>query len=106
MGSWRTATLAKFVSEDRIVELFKKLGFGGLDARVYITLLSGAPLTISGLLGELEVYRLQLHDSLNRLLAKGFVEVNKGKPTLYRAVDPEVVLETFSGSSSYVSWRT
>jgi len=35
--------LAKFVSEDRIVELFKKLDFGGLDARVYITLLSGAP---------------------------------------------------------------
>ena len=95
--------MARLAGEDRVIDLFKKLGFGSLDARVYMTLLLRGPLTISQLMGELEAYRPQLHDSLSRLIAKGFVEVNRGKPTLYRAVSPQVVLDTFKAEMSKLS---
>ena len=81
--------------EEQVFNLFKKLSLKNLDAKIYLTLLSKGPLTISQLVEELGIYRPQLHNSLSRLLAKGFVEASKRKPTIYRAVNPQVVVDTF-----------
>jgi len=78
-----------------IVELFKRMGLSGFDAKVYLKLLSKGSLNIPELAEELSSYKPQIHESLHRLLTKGLVEVSKGKPTLYRAIDPLEVLSIF-----------
>jgi len=75
--------------------LFKCIGLLKPDAEVYATLLSKGPLTITGMAKELGKHRPQIYESLERLKAKGLVEASRGKPTLYRAVEPEVLLGVF-----------
>ncbi len=83
------------MEDEPIYSLFRKMGLGGVDAKVYLMLLSRGPMSTPLIAEELGSYRSQVHVVLNRLLSKGFVEVSRGKPTLYRAVDPEVIIETF-----------
>ncbi|UNQ73728.1 TrmB family transcriptional regulator [Infirmifilum sp. NZ] len=74
-------------------DLLKSIGLTSFDARVYITLLSLGGATLATLEEELETHRAQLHGSLKRLFSKGLIELYGGKPAMYRAVPPDVLLE-------------
>ena len=71
---------------------FRVLGLTGFDAKVYTTLLLYGPLSPSQLAERLEVHRPQVYAALRRLEDKGLIEVSRGKPPLYRAVDPKLFL--------------
>ena len=85
------------MDRERVLELFRKMGLSRSDARTYLTLLSSGPLTAAKLAEEMGVNRAKVYASLNRLFSKGLVEVSKGKPALYKAVSPKIVVETFRG---------
>ena len=71
--------------------LFRRMGLGKVDAKVYITLLTSGPLTTPQLVDELGLHKPQVHTALKRLSSKGLVEVRKGKPAYYRAVSPAIL---------------
>ena len=74
------------------VEHLVQLGLREYEARVYVALagLGEAPVRriheVSG------VPRPRVYDILNGLDQKGFIEIRRGSPLLYRAVPPEVVV--------------
>ena len=75
--------------------LFRSMGLQRFDAEVYSALLSRGPMTITELVKELGRHRPQVYEALERLKARGLVEYSGGKPALYRAVEPEVLLSLF-----------
>jgi len=80
---------------DYIIELFKRLGLSSSDAKIYTLLISKGPLSPSKIAEILTMHRPQVHDSLKRLSAKGLVEVLGGRPSTYRAVEPEILFKVF-----------
>ncbi|RLG36357.1 MAG: hypothetical protein DRN91_08135 [Candidatus Alkanophagales archaeon] len=83
------------MSMEYVIELFKRLGLSSSDAKIYILLLSRGPLSSSKIAEMLTMHRPQVHDSIKRLSAKGLVEVLGGRPSTYRAVDPEILFKVF-----------
>ncbi len=83
--------------------LFRALDLTGFDAKVYATLLAYGPLSPTQLAEKLETHRPQVHATLRRLLAKGLVEASHGKPSLYRAVPPDILLSIFRKEMDAIS---
>ncbi len=88
------------VSLESLQRLFRALDLTGFDAKVYATLLAYGPLSPTQLAERLETHRPQVHATLRRLLAKGLVESSRGKPALYRAVPPNILLSIFEKEMS------
>jgi len=78
-----------------VVELFKKLGLSSSDAKVYMTLLLKGPSSQTRIAELLMMHRPQVYASLKRLAMKGLVEILGGRPSIYKAVKPEILLKIF-----------
>ena len=78
-----------------MIKLFKKLGLSSSDAKVYTMLLLKGPSSPARIAELLTMHRPQVHASLKRLAMKGLVEVLGGRPSTYKAVEPEVLLKIF-----------
>ncbi|HDI74887.1 MAG TPA: TrmB family transcriptional regulator [Thermoprotei archaeon] len=87
--------MVQVTAEKELKNLFRCLGLTLHDAEVYVILLARGPMTLTEVAKELEKHRPQVYESLERLKVKGLVEVSEGKPTLYRAVKPEVLSSIF-----------
>ena len=83
------------MAERELKNMFRCLGLTSHDAEVYVVLLARGPLTLTEIAKELEKHRPQVYESLERLKSKGLVEVSEGKPTLYRAIKPDVLVSIF-----------
>jgi len=83
------------MAEKELKNMFRCLGLTPHDAEVYVVLLTRGPLTLTEIAKELEKHRPQVYEALERLKSKGLVEVSEGKPTLYRAVKPDVLVSIF-----------
>jgi len=76
-----------------LVEDFKKLGMNRYEAEVYTTLVGLGEATAREISENCSVPRTKVYDTLKKLADKGFVEVQPGNPTHYRATDPKVAIE-------------
>ncbi len=81
--------------DDRINGL-KKIGLNEYEARAYISLVGLREATAREILDAGEIPQGRIYDILKDLANKGFVEIQEGSPTYYRAIDPADVMQNLS----------
>lgn len=81
--------------DDRIAGL-KKIGLNEYEARAYISLVGLREATAREILDAGEIPQGRIYDILKDLANKGFVEIQDGSPTYYRAIDPADVMQSLS----------
>jgi HTH-type transcriptional regulator, sugar sensing transcriptional regulator len=75
------------MDEERILRL-KKTGLNEYEARTYIALVGLREATAREILDVGKIPQGRIYDVLRVLADKGYVEIQGGSPTYYRAVDP------------------
>jgi predicted transcriptional regulator len=76
---------------NELVEGLVQLGLTEYEARAYVATVSVGEGGISDISQQSGIPRSRVYDIMERLAAKGFVEVGAMKPLRYRAVDPDQV---------------
>src|SRR3989344_946381 len=75
-------------------DILKEIGLTEYEAEIYLTLLKHGQISAYELAEKTGLYRQATYDALNRLIEKGYVNsVKEGKIRLFRAIDPQVILE-------------
>ncbi|KUJ94550.1 MAG: hypothetical protein XD40_0323 [Archaeoglobus fulgidus] len=80
---------------DEIIEVLKRLGFRDYEARVYATLATRGEATASEIHRVSGVPRNKVYEVLRSLEDRGMIETIKSSPAVFRAIDPESVLEEY-----------
>jgi sugar-specific transcriptional regulator TrmB len=76
---------------EELVERLKVLGLSPYEAKAYAVLLSVGEATAREISDLSNIPRTKVYDVLKRLADKGFVEVQPGTPTLFKASEPSEV---------------
>lgn len=76
----------------RAVPQLVKLGFTTYQARVYSSLVSLGVGSVSEIFRNSKVPRTKVYESLDDLVRRGAAEVQPGRPMLYRAVNPSLLV--------------
>ncbi|RLG54951.1 MAG: hypothetical protein DRN99_04075 [Thermoproteota archaeon] len=92
----RCAGMSRAGGEDAAIALLRKMGLTKVEAQIYMYLLAEGPSTLPKIAEGLSMHRPQVYTSLRRLVSKSVVESLGGKPAVFRAVDPEVIVKMFS----------
>ena len=79
--------------EEELLEALAELGLTRRESYVYVLLLRRGPSAVSEMLEHINVHQPQLYNILKNLIRKGFVKVIDGRPKMYAANDPEVIVE-------------
>ena len=74
------------------IEVLKRLGLTEYEARAYVSLVSTGPSTAGELSKSADVPYSRIYDILSRLESRGWVEVQSGRPSRYRARPPSEVM--------------
>ncbi|MDA4137323.1 MAG: hypothetical protein OK449_10055 [Thaumarchaeota archaeon] len=69
-----------------------KLGFTSYQSKIYASLVSLGVGSVSEIYRSSRVPRTKVYEALEDLLRQGAVELQPGRPTLYRAVHPKVLV--------------
>lgn len=77
-----------------ISESMMRLGMNQNEARILETLFSNGPLGATDINRHSGVPRNKIYEILDRLSREGVVEVQPGRPILYRAAEPRSVVES------------
>ena len=83
-----------FIDETEIERMLSDFNITGFEAKVYLALLKNGEMTLPELSKVLGKHRPQVYMTLSRLVEKGWVEKQSGKPSYFRAVDPKIILNT------------
>jgi sugar-specific transcriptional regulator TrmB len=75
------------------VEHLSKLGLNTNEAKALDALIALGPVGASDVHRFAEIPRNKAYESLERLAARGMIEVQKGRPTLYRAIGAKGVID-------------
>jgi sugar-specific transcriptional regulator TrmB len=70
-----------------------RLGLNQNEAKALGALIALGPSGASDIHGYAEIPRNKAYEALERLVGRGIVEVQKGRPALYRSVDPKAVID-------------
>ncbi|TFF91191.1 TrmB family transcriptional regulator, partial [Candidatus Thorarchaeota archaeon] len=75
------------VSENALKAL-RELGLTEYETSAYLALVDGGKMAASDISSESGVPYSRIYDVLGRLEEKGFVQIQRGRPTLYTAKAP------------------
>ncbi|MCD6457468.1 MAG: TrmB family transcriptional regulator [Thermoproteales archaeon] len=75
------------IEKENLYDFLESLGLTKLEAKVYLTLLIKGEMSVTDLAKELNMHFSQLYNVLSALELKGVVEVQEGRPKVYKAVD-------------------
>ena len=78
--------------DDKLLKSLMRLGLTEYEARVYAALTLLGPSKASEVARESGVPRPKVYDVLKGRHIKGFIDISEGKPTFFRAVEPEKVI--------------
>lgn len=84
--------LDNLIDEELILRL-KKIGLNEYEARAYLSLVGLREATAREILEAGRIPQGRIYDVLKNLANKGYVEIQSGFPTYYRAVDPSDVIQ-------------
>ena len=73
----------------RYASILKPLGLSDYEIRVFLTLIEIGPTNYRILVKESNVPTGKIYQVLSTLESKGFIEVVRGKPKLFRAIEPK-----------------
>ncbi|TAH54356.1 MAG: TrmB family transcriptional regulator [Methanosarcina mazei] len=76
-------------------QLLQEVGLNAYEAAAYLSLLKLGVSEASDIYRDSEVPYGKIYSVLESLVGKGFVEVQASRPKKFRAVDPELALDTF-----------
>lgn len=79
--------------DKKLLENLKIFGLTDYEAKAYTALVSLGTPTVTEISQLCDVPRSNLYAVLEKLNEKGFVEIQKGRPILFKARDPERVLD-------------
>lgn len=79
--------LSGLVTEEQVLRL-KKIGLNEYEARAYLALVGLHEATAREILEAGSIPQGRVYDVLKNLANKGYIEIQSGTPTYYRAVDP------------------
>lgn len=85
---------------ENIIKHLEILNFSRIEAQVYVTLVKHSKLNGSQIAKILNVSRSSVYSALNSLYNKGIVFLLPGESNVYKAQDPEILLETLK--SEYI----
>ena len=88
--------------DDSQIANLKKIGLNEYEARAYASLVCLREATAREILEAGGVPQGRIYDVLKELATKGFVEIQEGNPTYYRAVDPTEVIRNLSSEYTQV----
>jgi len=75
-------------------EILREIGLTDYEIKIYLALLEHGQISAYELAERTGLYRQAVYDAINRLIEKGYVNsVKEGKSNLYKAIDPEMILE-------------
>jgi HTH-type transcriptional regulator, sugar sensing transcriptional regulator len=77
----------------QLINNLKKLGLTENEAKAYVGIVSLKEATAREIHELTNVPRAKIYEILQTLAKKGFLELRKGTPTYFRAVDPKQVIE-------------
>lgn len=76
-----------------IVEKFKSIGFKEFEAKVFIVLMKGIPLSVPEIAEEAKLLRNSIYDTLKLFAEKGFCNIIETNTTLkYQIINPDVII--------------
>ncbi len=76
-----------------IVEKFKSIGFKEFEAKVFIVLMKGIPMSVPEIADEAKLLRNSIYDTLKTFAEKGFCNIIETNTTLkYQIINPEVII--------------
>jgi len=77
-----------------IIEKLKTLGFKEYEARVFLVLLKGTPMSASDISKESKVIRNSIYDILKSFVEKGYCnEIETNTILNYRIINPQIILD-------------
>ncbi|NHI83046.1 MAG: TrmB family transcriptional regulator [Candidatus Thorarchaeota archaeon] len=77
---------------DRALKALKELGLTEYETSAYLAVVEYGPLPASEISAKSSVPYSRIYDVLGRLEEKGFIQIQKGRPTIYRAKAPGEVV--------------
>jgi HTH-type transcriptional regulator, sugar sensing transcriptional regulator len=78
---------------ERAAAAVESLGLTGSEVKAYVALLKGGSMNASDVSREARIPYSKVYDALESLHARGWVEVQKGRPIVYTAKPPDAALE-------------
>jgi sugar-specific transcriptional regulator TrmB len=85
--------MTKKISMDELLQHLEVLHFSKTEASVYITLVQNGKLNGSQIAKSLHISRSSVYSALNNLYSKGVVFLLPGESNVYKARDPELLIE-------------
>ncbi|WP_290623840.1 MULTISPECIES: TrmB family transcriptional regulator [unclassified Archaeoglobus] len=76
------------------VEILKEIGLSGYEASAYVSLISLQEATAREISKSAGIPRTKVYEVLERLIERGFVEVQPGSPAIYRAIEPSKIIDS------------
>jgi len=77
-----------------LIEKLRTLGFKEYEARVFIVMLKGEPMSASDISKESKVIRNSIYDILKSFVDKGYCnEIETNTILKYRIIDPQIILD-------------
>jgi sugar-specific transcriptional regulator TrmB len=89
------------LQQEQLTKALSKLGMSDYHARVYSALVSLGPSGVAEIQRSSSVPRTKIYEVLQQLSALGAVEFQNGRPVVYNALSPEILVDRMR--SSYLS---
>ncbi len=82
-----------------LIEKLKSLGFKEYEAKVFLVLLKGEPMSASAIAKEAKIIRNSIYDILKSFVEKGYCnEIETNTILNYRIIDPQIILDKLEKS--------
>lgn len=78
---------------ERLVKAFHRLGLTDYELRAYLALLDKGESIASEISKKSEIPISKIYDTLNSLAEKGWIIIERGRPTRYKAQSPKIASE-------------
>ncbi|MCL5788642.1 MAG: TrmB family transcriptional regulator [Candidatus Marsarchaeota archaeon] len=91
----RRSLSERSVVSGEIEQLLKSLGLTKRESEIYVGMVGSGWLDVNEIHRRTGAYASQLHYILEGLAEKGLLEVERGRPIVYKAAEPELVIESY-----------
>jgi sugar-specific transcriptional regulator TrmB len=79
--------------DERLIQKLENLNFNNIEAKVYITLVKYNQMNGSQIARRINASRSSVYSALNNLYSRGIVYLIPGDTNMYRAENPEILVE-------------
>lgn len=81
------------LNKKEIIEKFKSIGFKEYEAKVFIVLMKGIPMSVPEIADDAKLLRNSIYDTLKAFAQKGFCnEIETSSTLKYQIINPEVIV--------------